>query len=56
MLYYFALISIFTSTLLAVYNWKVQKSALFITGILVILSTCALAHYYTDFSQSDFFL
>jgi AraC-like DNA-binding protein len=56
MLYYFALLSIFTSSLLAIYNWKVQKSALFIAGILIILSTYALTHYYTDPSQSDFSL
>jgi AraC-like DNA-binding protein len=56
MLYYFALISIITSTLLAVYNWKLQKGALLISGILLILSTYALAHHYTDSSQSDFSL
>jgi AraC-like DNA-binding protein len=56
MLYYFALLSIFTSSLLAKYNWKVQKGALFIAGILIILSTYALTHYYTDPSESDFSL
>jgi AraC-like DNA-binding protein len=56
MLYYFALVSIFTSSLLAIYNWKVQKSGLFIAGILIILSTYALTHFYTDPSQSDYSL
>ena len=54
MLYYFALLSIFTSSLLAIYNWKVQKGALFIAGILIILSTYALTHYYTGPTQGDF--
>ena len=56
MLYYFAILSIIISSLLAVYNWKVQKNALLIAGILVILSTYALTHYYTDAEQSDFSL
>lgn len=54
MLYYFALLSIFTSSLLAIYNWNVQKGALFIAGILIILSTYALTHYYTGPTQGDF--
>ena len=56
MLYYFALISILTSSLLAINNWKVQKNALFIAGILIILSTYALTHYYTGADQSDYSL
>jgi AraC-like DNA-binding protein len=56
MLYYFALLSIIISSLLAVYNWKVQKNALLIAGILIVLSTYALTHYYTDADQSDFSL
>jgi AraC-like DNA-binding protein len=56
MLYYFALLSIIMSFLIAMYNWKVQKNALYIGGILVILSTYALSHYFSDPSQSDFSL
>lgn len=53
MLYYFALLSILLSSLLALYNWKVEKNALFIAGILLIISTYALTHFYTNPSQSD---
>jgi len=56
MLYYFALLSIFTSSIIAIYNWKVHKGALFIAGILIILSTYALTHYYTNPAESDFLL
>ena len=56
MLYYFALLSIFTSSIIALYNWKVHKGALFIAGILIILSTYALTHYYASPEQSDFSL
>ena len=56
MLYYFALLSLLMSFLLAIYNWKVQKNALYIAGILLIISTYALTHFYTDSSQSDFSL
>ncbi len=54
MLYYLALLSVFTSSLIALYNWKIQKSALYIAGILSILSAYALTHYYSSPSESDF--
>lgn len=54
MLYYLALLSIFTSSVIAIYNWKVQKGALFIAGILIILSAYALTHYYSSPSESDY--
>ncbi len=54
MLYYFALLSIFTSSLLAIYNWKVQKGALYVSGILGILSAYALTHYYSTPEESDY--
>ncbi len=54
MLYYLALLSIFTSFVIALYNWRVQKSALFIAGILSILSAYALTHYYSSPSESDY--
>ncbi len=56
MIYYFALFSICVSFIIAFYNWKVEKNALYIAGILIILSSYALTHYYTDPSQSDFSL
>ncbi len=54
MLYYLALLSVFTSTIIAIYNWRVQKGALFISGILSILSAYALTHYYSTSLQSDY--
>ncbi len=54
MLYYLALLSIITSSVIALYNWKVQRSALFIAGILSILSAYALTHYYSSPSESDY--
>ncbi len=54
MLYFLALLSIFTSSIIAVYNWKVHKGALFIAGILSILSAYALTHYYSSPSESDY--
>jgi AraC-like DNA-binding protein len=54
MLYYFALASVFTSSILAIYNWKVQKNTLYIAGILIILSAHGLTHYYSDPTESDF--
>ena len=43
MLYYFALLSLLMSFLLAIYNWKVQKNALYIAGILLIISVYGLS-------------
>lgn len=54
MLYYLALLSIFTSAIIAVYNWKVQKGALYVAGILGILSAYALTHYYSSPAESDY--
>lgn len=56
MIYYFALLSICMSFIIAFYNWKVDRSALYIAGVLIILSSYALTHFYTDPSQSDFSL
>lgn len=56
MLYYFAPFSIFTLFLIAIYNWKVEKNALLIAGILAILSIYALTHYLTDPTKSDYIL
>lgn len=54
MLYYLALLSVFTSAIIAIYNWKVQKGALYVSGILGILSAYALTHYYTTPEESDY--
>jgi AraC-like DNA-binding protein len=54
MLYYIALLSIFTSSIIAIYNWKVQKGALYVAGILGILSAYALTHYYSTPEESDY--
>ena len=54
MLYYLALLSIFTSSIIAIYNWKTQKGALYVAGILGILSAYALTHYYSSPTESDF--
>lgn len=54
MLYYLALLSIFTSSIIAIYNWKVQKGALYVAGILGILSAYALTHYYSSATESDY--
>ncbi len=54
MLYYLALLSVFTSAIIAIYNWKVQKGALYVSGILGILSAYALTHYYSTPEESDY--
>lgn len=54
MLYYLALLSVFTSAIIAIYNWKVQKGALYVAGILGILSAYALTHYYSTPEESDY--
>lgn len=54
MLYFLALLSVFTSAIIAIYNWKVQKGALYVAGILGILSAYALTHYYSTPEESDY--
>lgn len=56
MLLYLSLFSILVSILLAIYNWRINKNALLISGIFIIFSTYTLTHHFTVYSSSDFWL
>ena len=47
MIFYISLFSIITSLILAIYNWRINKNALFLAGIFIIFSTYGLTHYFT---------
>ncbi|MFM7016251.1 MAG: helix-turn-helix domain-containing protein [Bacteroidota bacterium] len=56
MLLYLSLFSIAISILLAIYNWRVNKNALLISGIFIIFATYTITHYFTVYSSSNFWL
>ena len=54
MILYVSLFSIITSAIIALYNWRINKNALLLTGIFVIVSTYGLTHYFTVYHLDEF--
>jgi AraC-like DNA-binding protein len=54
MILYISLFSIITSAIIAIYNWRINRNALLLTGIFVIFSTYGLTHYFTVYYQDPF--
>ena len=54
MILYISLFSIITSLILAIYNWRINKNALFLSGIFIIFSTYGLTHYFTVYYHDPF--
>ncbi len=54
MILYISLFSIITSFILAIYNWRINKSALMLAGIFIIFSTYGLTHYFTVYHREAF--
>lgn len=54
MILYVSLFSIITSAIIAIYNWRINKNALLLTGIFVIVSTYGLTHYFTVYHHDEF--
>ncbi len=54
MILYISLFSIITSAIIAIYNWRINKNALLLTGIFVIFSTYGLTHYFTVYNVDEF--
>lgn len=54
MILYISLFSIITSAIIAIYNWRINKNALLLTGIFVIFSTYGLTHYFTIYNLDAF--
>ena len=54
MILYVSLFSIITSFILAIYNWRINKSALLLAGIFIIFSTYGLTHYFTVYHKDAF--
>ena len=56
MLLYIALSTIFFSIILSIFNWKVNKNAIFLSLGLIMLSVYALAHYFIVYGNSPFWI
>ena len=56
MILYLSIFSIGVSILLAIYNWRINRTALLISGVFIIFSSYTLTHYFTVYSNSDFWL
>ena len=54
MISYISLFSIITSAIIAIYNWRINKNALLLTGIFIIFSTYGLTHYFTVYNTDVF--
>jgi AraC-like DNA-binding protein len=54
MILYISLFSIITSAIIAIYNWRINRNALLLTGIFIIFSTYGLTHYFTVYHQDPF--
>jgi AraC-like DNA-binding protein len=54
MILYISLFSIITSLIIAIYNWRINRNALLLTGIFGIFSTYGLTHYFTIYHQEVF--
>ncbi len=56
MVLYLSLFSIGVSILLAIYNWKINRNAILLSGIFIIFSTYTLTHHFTVYSDNDYWL
>ncbi len=54
MIFYVSLFSIITSAIIAIYNWRINRNALLLTGIFGIFSTYGLTHYFTIYHGDVF--
>jgi AraC-like DNA-binding protein len=54
MILYISLFSIITSAIIAIYNWRINRNALLLTGIFIIFSTYGLTHYFTVYYHDPF--
>ena len=54
MILYISLFSIITSAIIAIYNWRINRNALLLTGIFGIFSTYGLTHYFTIYHGDVF--
>ncbi len=56
MLLYISILIAILSVILTLYNWKINKTALYLSFLFLIFSTCSLAHYFTFYGKSAFWL
>lgn len=54
MILYISLFSIITSLIIVIYNWRINRNALLLTGIFGIFSTYGLTHYFTVYHNDVF--
>jgi hypothetical protein len=56
MLLYISILTFVLSAILAFYNWKSNKNALFLSLFFIILSTYSITHYFSLYGKSSFWL
>ena len=56
MLLFISLFTIVISCVLLVFNWKINKNALFLSCFFIILSIYGMAHYFTVYYKDPFWL
>ena len=56
MLLFISLFTIVISCVLLVFNWKINKNALFLSCFYIILSIYGMAHYFTVYYKDPFWL
>ena len=56
MLLYISLLTIILSVLLVTYNWRINKTTIYLGSFFSILATYGLTHYFTIYANSPFWL
>jgi len=56
MLLYISLLTIILSVLLVSYNWRINKTTIYLGSFFSILATYGLTHYFTIYANSPFWL
>jgi AraC-like DNA-binding protein len=56
MILYLSIYSIIISIIIAIYNWRINKNALFLSGTFIVFSSYSLAHYFSTESNNPFWV
>lgn len=56
MLLYFSALTILLSIILAIYNWRINKTSVFLSLFFIIMSLYGITHYFTVYGKSVIYL
>lgn len=56
MILYISVLTIILSFILVIYNWRVNRNAIYLSAFFIIITTYSLTHYFTVWGGSSFWL